>query len=102
MPPGLIAVGRLLGSKLLCQLDEHRTEVRAIPEKVRGAATSGEEKRQRREVLFLRVTPAAGEHEIVATIVRRLAQPRRNVVERHRAHGESIATVGADGTVLRE
>lgn len=76
--------------------------MRSVAQKVRRAAPSGEQKRDRREISFGRVARLAGKDEIVAPIVGGLAAPRGNVVERHRRGREAIAAIRADRTVLLE
>lgn len=100
-----ISVRRLLflfwgeGSR---KLDEKGTQMPAVSQEVRGAAAAGEQKSDRREISFGRVASLAREDEIVAPIVGRLAAPWSYVIERHQDCRESLAAVGADGSVLLE
>jgi hypothetical protein len=98
----LVPVRRLLGRERARELDEHRTQMTAIPQQIRGAAPAGEQKSDRREISFGRITELACEYEIVAPIVCRLPASRCHMVERHRCFGEPLTAVRADGTMLLE
>ena len=76
--------------------------MRAVAEQVGRSASSGEQKRDRREISLRCITELAGKDEIVAPIVGRLTAPRCHVIERHRRFGETLTAVGADGTVSLE
>jgi hypothetical protein len=86
----------------LRELDEEWAEVRAVAKQVRGPASAGEQKSDRREVSFGSVASLARKNEIVAPIVSRLAAPGSYVIERHQDCRESLATVGAHRSVLLE
>ena len=97
-----VQVRRLFWRERTGELDQHRTQMRAVAEEVRRAAAAGEQKCNRREISLGRVAGLAREDEIVAPIVCGLAAPRGNVVESHCRGSETLTTVGADRTVLLE
>ena len=100
-----IAVRRLfffLGREGSCKLDEKGTQVPAVSQEICGAAAAREQKSDRREISLGRVAGLARENEIVAPIVGRLAASRSYMIERHQDFRESLAAVGADGSVLLE
>src|SRR5205085_11427264 len=73
-----------------------------IPKQIRGTAAAGEQKSDRREISFGRITQLACEYEIVAPIVCGLPASWCHMVERHRCFGELLTAVCADGTMLLE
>ena len=98
-----IAIRRLFGlfgREGAREVDEHRAQVRAVAQQVRRAAPAGEQKCDRREISFGRITDLAGKDEIVAPIVGGLAAAGSYVVERHRGFREPLTAVGTDGTML--
>lgn len=97
-----VPVRRLLFRERLRELHEKWAEMRPVAEQVRGAASACEQKCDRREISFGRVTGLACEDEIVAPIVGRLAASWGYVVECHQDRRESLAAVGTDGSVLFE
>jgi len=76
--------------------------MRAIAQEVRRAASTRQQKSDRREISFGRVASLAREDEIVAPIVCRLAASWGHVIERHQDRRVSLATISADGSVLLE
>ena len=100
-----IAVRRLLfflwreGSR---ELDEKGTQMPAVSQEVGRAAAACQQKSDRREISLGRVAGLARQNEIVAPIVGRLAAPRGYMIERHQHCRESLAAVGANGSVLLE
>ena len=86
--------------QVLDHLDELVAQVLAVFIERNDALLVAEQEREQRLVLLGRVARLAAEHEVVAPVVRGLAAPRRDVIERHRAHGDDALAVGADGPVL--
>ena len=84
------------------EVDEHGTQMATVPEQRHRSAPSCEQKRNRRHVALRGVAFRTRQHEVVATVVRRLAAPRRDMVERHLRRLELTLAVGTDRPVLGE
>jgi hypothetical protein len=76
--------------------------MRAVANEIDGARAGSEQKGERRLITLHHVAARTGEDEVVATVVRRLPSPRRDVVECHHGSGEPHPTIGAHRSVLRQ
>src|SRR5688572_3804662 len=74
-------------------------EVIAVAQQPFGARPLCEQEDQERLVSLGGVAALAGQHQVVAPVVRRLSLPRGYVIECERAWGGQDAAIRADGTV---
>lgn len=72
----------------------------AVPEQRRRATSPREQEGDRRHVTLRRVALRACQHEVVATVVGRLAPSWRHVIQRHHRRRERSLAVRAHGTVF--
>jgi len=83
-----------------CEVDQHRAQVTTIPKQRHRPAPSREQEGNRRHVALCRVALRTRKHEVIASIVRRLATTRRDMIERHLRRLELSLAVRAHRPVL--
>lgn len=82
-----------------CEVDEHGAQVAAVAEQTRRAGTPRKQESEDVLVGFLDIARRAGEHEVVAAIVRGLSAARGHVVERDRSDRNLPLAVRTDRPV---